>query len=168
MTEKGIDMKYLPVLVVVALLTASCGKKPSRDFITQQPADSTKLVMIFEVPAGVSAAVAAEEFRYQINTADYSPYAVVWVGGAVDSVFVFEKSAPWRPFTAVDSIFLGIRVAAEFFSPADSHRIRSVFYVHPGAKAMGMVKDSLNFVLYHDDLISSGQLVVAPFLRRSK
>ena len=73
MTEKGIDMKYLPVLVVVALLTASCGKKPSRDFITQQPADSTKLVMIFEVPAGVSAAACSAASRdagkYTLNDA---------------------------------------------------------------------------------------------------
>lgn len=158
-------MKYLSVVIVVALLAASCGKKSPRDFMTQQPADSTKLVMIFEVPAGVSAAVAAEEFHYQVNKADYSPYAVVWVGGVVDSVVVFEKAAPWRPFASADSIFLGIHIAAGFFSPADSHRIRSVFYVHPGPKIMGMVKDSLNFLLYNNDLISPGQLGAAPFIR---
>ena len=62
-------MKRLLFLTLACgVMFSACGKK-GRNFLADQPADSTKLVMLFEVPEGVTSDVAAEEFRYQINKA---------------------------------------------------------------------------------------------------
>ncbi len=119
----------LMTVVVFGLLGCS---KNTKDYFGAATPDSVKIVVLFEVDSLVTPEQAAQELRYQFNSLDYPPNAVVWVGGADDSLESFQKITPWRKYIKADDIFSGIHTVRNLFL-ADSTWLaapyRSVCYI---------------------------------------